>query len=204
MEIKLSQILDKAEKLFMQKGIRNITMDDISRELGMSKKTLYLYIEDKSDLLMKIMENIIKQDTDYFNRIDRENENPIDELFETSKYISERLKQVHPSIHYEIMRYYPEVWKVYNDHKVDFAQKSVKANLIKGIKSGYYRQNINPDILARIYISRMDLCFDGEVFPGNEFNFVEVYNEMLYYHIRGVASLKGNQYLVTKIETINK
>jgi len=204
MEVKIEQILERAEKLFMQKGIRNITMDDISRELGMSKKTLYTFVEDKSDLLMKIMLHIIAQDSAFINKTQQEIENPIDELFETSKFLSERLKHIHPSIHYEMMRYYPEVWKVLNDHNQSFAFNSVKKNLEKGIQSGFYRQNINPDILARIYIARMDLCFDGEVFPATEFNFVDVYNEMLYYHIRGVASLKGNQYLVTKIETINK
>ncbi|MBX7183195.1 MAG: TetR/AcrR family transcriptional regulator [Bacteroidia bacterium] len=204
MEEKLELILERARKLFMHKGIRNITMDDIARELGMSKKTLYNFVEDKSDLLMKIMQTMVKNDSAYFNRVHEQIENPIDELFENSKYIVEQLKMIHPSIHIELMRYYPEVWKVYNDHKVDFALKTVKANLEKGIRTGYYRQNINPDVLARIYIARMDLCFDSEIFPAPQFSFVEVYNEMLYYHIRGIASLKGNQYLVSKIESINK
>lgn len=204
MDERLVHIVTQSEKLFMQRGIRSITMDDIAAEVGMSKKTIYNFVIDKSDLLMKVMQHIIYQDKKFFTRVQKEFENPIDELFESSKYITERLNQLHPSIHFELMRYYPEVWKVYNDHKFNFSLKLVRDNLLKGIQSGYYRKNINPDVLARIYISRMDVCFDGELFPGNTFNFVEVYNEMLYYHIRGVASLKGNQYLVSKIESINQ
>ncbi|MCB0509746.1 MAG: TetR/AcrR family transcriptional regulator, partial [Bacteroidetes bacterium] len=49
------QILSKAEELFFKLGVKSITMDDISRELGISKKTLYLYVDNKADLVNKTL-----------------------------------------------------------------------------------------------------------------------------------------------------
>jgi len=54
MDVK-TQILEKAEDLFLRYGLKSVTMDDIARKLGMSKKTLYQYVENKTDLVSKIM-----------------------------------------------------------------------------------------------------------------------------------------------------
>ena len=59
------------------------------------------------------------------------------------------------------------------------------------------------DIVARIHISRVDVVFDGELFPTSEFNFAEVFFEMIRYHIRGIASPKGIEYFMDKIKTID-
>jgi len=42
---KFLAILERTLELFSEFGIRNINMDDISRSLGISKKTLYLYVK---------------------------------------------------------------------------------------------------------------------------------------------------------------
>jgi AcrR family transcriptional regulator len=42
---------DKIGQLFKKYGIKSITMDDIARELGMSKKTLYQLVSEKNELV---------------------------------------------------------------------------------------------------------------------------------------------------------
>ena len=54
MDEKLIAILDGASILYMKYGIKSVTMDDIAHELGISKKTLYLYVTDKEDLVKQI------------------------------------------------------------------------------------------------------------------------------------------------------
>jgi len=48
---KLDTILQKAKNIFMRYGLRSVTMDDVCREMGISKKTLYQFVCDKSDLV---------------------------------------------------------------------------------------------------------------------------------------------------------
>jgi len=47
MNEELKQIIEKVQALYFKYGIKSVTMDDVARELGMSKKTLYQYVSDK-------------------------------------------------------------------------------------------------------------------------------------------------------------
>jgi AcrR family transcriptional regulator len=51
----LTKICNATEKLFMRYGIKSITMDDVAKELSMSKKTLYQYVKDKEDLVKQTL-----------------------------------------------------------------------------------------------------------------------------------------------------
>ena len=53
MDEKAQKVLDQVSQLFMQYGIKSLTMDDIARHLGISKKTLYQSFSDKADLVSK-------------------------------------------------------------------------------------------------------------------------------------------------------
>ncbi len=203
MEQKEEQLLLQVDKLFMRCGIKSLTMDDIASELGISKKTLYLYCKDKEDLLIKSFSYHFKCEEDFQNAIVSKNLNAIDEIFEVSKHVTGMLKTMHPSVHYDLRKYYPEAWKIFSEYKKSFMLKCVADNMEKGKKEGLYRENLNIPIVARIHISRVDVVFDGELFPANEFNFQEVFFELIRYHIRGIASPKGIEYFMDKIKTID-
>jgi len=49
-------ILEKAVYLFMRYGVKSVSMDDLARELGISKKTLYQYFDTKESLLLRTLE----------------------------------------------------------------------------------------------------------------------------------------------------
>ncbi|MBF4985337.1 helix-turn-helix transcriptional regulator, partial [Nonlabens mediterrranea] len=52
-EIK-SEILEKSMEMFLDLGFKSVTMDDISSEMGMSKKTLYSYFKNKEELITEV------------------------------------------------------------------------------------------------------------------------------------------------------
>lgn len=205
MEEKESVILEQVRKIFMRYGIRSVTMDDISRELKISKKTLYKYVTDKSDLVEKVMRIEISTDQELMKQFEKESKTAIDEVLMILKHIAQKVKEIHPSIHYDLEKYYPEAWEVFNNHKKNFIMGCVIRNLQRGILEGLYRENLNAEIIALIYVSRVDIVFDGEIFPPTRFNFADVLFEMFRYHIKGIASEKGIKYLHEKIknETIN-
>ena len=85
------------------------------------------------------------------------------------------------------------------DHKEDFVLGCVKSNLERGISEDIYRNNINPDIISKLYIQKIDCIFDPAIFPVGKFTFFQVYMELMRYHIRGVANDKGVSYLTKTI-----
>lgn len=202
MEEKESVILEQVFKIFMRFGIRSVTMDDISRELKISKKTLYKFVTDKADLVTKVVKMDLIKDEKIITDFTNASETAIDELLMVMKYFGEKVGGIHPSIHFDLEKYYPEAWDVFNSHKKNFHLGCVVRNLQRGIKEGLFRENLNPEIIAIIHVNRVDMMFDGELFPPAQFNFGDVFMEMFRYHIKGISTEKGIQLFNEKLNNI--
>ncbi len=200
MDEKWSKILIQSAAMFMRLGIKSVTMDDVARELKMSKKTLYQYVDNKDDLVLKVFGSFIQMEQATCLSIAENNENAIDEMIEISKHVNQTLNHLHPSIHFDMEKYYPETWKIFNKHKTEFVYDCMLNNMKKGIKQGLYRKNLLPDVIAKLFIEKMDMFFDGKVFPPNKYNFAEVHLEYMRYHIRGISTEKGIEYLMQKLK----
>lgn len=198
MEEKKEIVLENAAKIFMRYGLKSVTMDDVSRELKISKKTLYKFVTDKNDLVAQVMKAHIQNDEASITKLIKESENSIEEIIAITEFAGRIVNTMHPSIHYDLEKYYPEAWEIFIEHKQNFVLNCMKENMVRGIKEGYYRKDLNIPIIALLYVARIDLIFDGQLFPPNEYNFKNVYMEMMNYHLRGIASEKGIKYLNEK------
>jgi len=201
---KEQQIIRGAGEVFMRYGIKSVNMDDIAKNLSVSKKTLYKYVKDKNDLLRKSLAMHARMEDMAISLICEKDHNAIDELLEIAQWITGVLQQVHPSIHFDLEKYHPEVWKEMMDNQQKMVYKCMSENMEKGIKEGLYREDLNIDVIAKIYMSKMDVTFDSTIFPPKEISFSEVYREYFRYHIRGIASEKGITYLKQKVKEMLK
>lgn len=203
MEKKFEELLLRIIPVFMRLGIRSVTMDDIARELSISKKTIYKYVKDKPDLVDKAMIWFCKQNQDVVNEITKNSSDAIDEIIGISKHAGQQLQMIHPSVHFDLQKYYPEAWSSFNSYQIDFIRNQIEANLKRGIKEGLYRDNINTHIISHLFAAKIDMVFDPEIFPVGKFSFSDVHLEMMRYHIRGIASGKGVEVLTKKIKNEN-
>lgn len=200
MEEKKRLIIEQANEVFMRLGIKSVTMDDMARNLGISKKTLYQYVSDKNDLVFQSLQLNCDYERDVINEVCKRGLNAIDESFEVSKWVVEQLKKIHPSIHYDLEKYHPEAFHHFRKTQNESVYKCISQNLEKGISGGLYREDINIHVITTVYLTRMDVVFDGQLFPPKDYDFAEVYLETFRYHIRGIASQKGIEYLVEKVK----
>ncbi len=195
MDEKRSEIIERACTVFMRYGIKTITMDDLSRELAISKKTIYRYFEDKNDLVKSIIGFKIEMDKAICERCKREEGNAIETLINISKFAAEHISNINPTVFYDLKKYHPEAWRLMEQHKYHFILDNIRENILRGMKEGLYRDNINAEVVARMYVVSTDIIMSGEIFPWPEFKVDTVFMEMLRFHIRGLASDKGLNYL---------
>lgn len=200
MEEKHNELILQACGIFMQYGIRSVTMDDLARHLGVSKKTIYQVVKDKNELVLKCVELNRNIDQCNVSSICGQNLNAIDELFEISKMVVEQLSGVHPSIFYDMEKYHRDAWGALQHHKQSYIYDCIRGNLLKGIEQGMYRDDLHVDVIAKIYVSRIDDLWNGSIFPPDKYKLPEIYLEMFRYHIRGVASQEGINYLIEKVK----
>lgn len=196
---KTEQLLLRVRKIFLRCGLRNVTMDDVSREMGISKKTLYQFVTDKNDLVLKTVSREIEQYEERVKELMNQHLNVIDELFAISRFISERFQEIHPSTLFEMQKYYPEAWQVFEAHRLGFIIDTIQANVERGIKEGMYREDINPGLIARLYCEKIDLLVDHSRLSSDIVNPQEFFLETLKYHLRGVCNVAGLQYLEDKL-----
>ncbi|MBN4066049.1 TetR/AcrR family transcriptional regulator, partial [Candidatus Amoebophilus asiaticus] len=111
--MKKEQIIKESLSLFLKYGIKSITMDDVSRELGISKKTLYQVVSDKSELVDQTTKCFIENDRHAILDIINSYENVIEQLVQICNYCSDVLRNMNPAVIFDLNRYYPDVWKIY-------------------------------------------------------------------------------------------
>lgn len=192
---KEKEFYSRASELYKKFGVKSVTMDDISRELGMSKKTLYQWVKDKRELIEKIIDYEYMVNMDCFSKIITQNLNAIDELFEVNKFMKQQLKYHSPSFEYDLKKYYPDIFKKIHVRKREIMYKSVLENINKGKQEGLYRSELNGEIIAKLYILRMENAQDGDFLTLDDFLSPDVFKEYFVYHIRGLANKKGTEYL---------
>jgi TetR/AcrR family transcriptional regulator, cholesterol catabolism regulator len=202
MEAKELEFLEKALKVFMKYGIKSVTMDDMARHLGMSKKTIYTYVSDKNDLVSKVLSVHTESDKERITCICNRGLNAIDEMFEIGIMVTTMLAEMHPAIHYDLEKYHTQAFKenmAKHEHSI---YECILSNLNKGIVEGLYREDLNADVIARLYMKTTEVIWDNTVFPPTEISFDKVYSTLFRYHIAGVASEKGSKYLNKKLKSL--
>ena len=197
------ELLEKVALLFKRFGIKSMTMDEIARQLGISKKTLYQFVSNKNELVIKMMHFYTTREQDCIDDVFRASHNAIDELMETTKLVGSQVKEMHQSVMFDLNKYHPEAFKILRDHKDQFIYRNIKRNLETGMEEGLYRENLKPELISRLYLSMVHSIMEPENFNSTEFSYADLHLEMMRYHIRGIASAKGRDYLKQKFKKEN-
>jgi TetR/AcrR family transcriptional regulator, cholesterol catabolism regulator len=207
LEEKEKHLLFKVRELMFKLGIKSLSMDDIARQLGISKKTIYQHFENKADLVEKVMELTLEEQKEENEKIIVKDGNAIDQLLKMYMLNSRMMEKINPSLIFEMGKYYPETWKKLYSFRNEYLVDLVANNLLIGIKAGLYRYDIDVDIIARLYTIRALDMLNHDLFPPKYFPTKKIFSQMFLYHIRGIASHKGLQYLekeFTMVEPQNR
>ena len=187
----LKNILLKVRELYMKYGIKSITMDDVARELSISKKTLYQYVTDKDDLVGKFVENEIQLRQEEICKCFQIGFNAIEELFEISFFMNRMMKDQNPTTEYDLKKYYPHHFQKTVKVRREGIYNYILLNLKKGKAEGLYRDDIDIEIIAKLYLSRTENNHFNGLFAPEEFTSIKLFRELLTYHVRGIATEKG-------------
>ncbi len=196
-------IIAQSYAVFMQHGIKNVSMDDLCRQMGISKKTLYKYVENKADLLARINKYIQELILTRLKEVEEKNLNAIDVLLEMSRVSSSNHIRINPVVSYEIRKYYPQVYDDYLCNKKELIIGSILKNLEQGIREGLYRENLNKEIVAHLYFKKIEEFHTLEEEDLRDFSYSKVFEVMFENHIRGIANKKGITYFEKQKEKLN-
>lgn len=185
------QIINKSEELFMRYGIRSVSMDDIARELGISKKTLYQQVENKSDLIRQIFVERSQEEREAIEKMREQSDNAIEELVIVARFMISRLRHISPTSRYDLEKYYQDVHREIDRLHMTFFTHFIQENLVRGIKEDLYRQSVEVKIVAKLFVGMATRLAHNDYFAVQEHSLEDLVSQLFFYHIHGVASESG-------------
>jgi AcrR family transcriptional regulator len=197
------KIIATAEKLFLKFGVKNVTVDDIAKEMTMSKKTIYTYFSKKEALIDKVVFTIFNRVAARIYDVIASNLDPILEIMTIESELAIYIDQQTSAMMYQLQKYYPKLYRKLTKKQSEVIDTTFRKNLERGVKLHLYREDINVDIITKIYYSTIISLHNQEVFPEEMYACCDLKHEYLIYHLRGIASDKGLK-LITKHIKENK
>jgi hypothetical protein len=184
-------ILEKTRELFLTIGFKSVTMDQIAYDMGISKKTIYNFFENKNELVKAVTSYMFNSITNGVTEIKKNSNNPINELYDINLFLIKYLKKESVSPLYQLEKYYPLIHKEINKKQFDFITKSTTGSLNNGIKLGLFRKDIKIDFISRLYFKGMIGIRDLDTFPLNLYDPVSLKIDFIEYHLRAIVTEKG-------------
>jgi AcrR family transcriptional regulator len=194
MKDKVQNILDHVSKLYHRYGIKSITMDDVARNLGISKKTLYEHFRDKKDLVGQVLQSEYNQGCQVFDALEHRNLNAIEELFEIYSLINSQVQEYNPSMEYDIRKYYPELHSHIRSARRKMLFDNSIRNMLKGKKEGLFRKNLNAELIAKLHLFRIENLYNSDLFTPEDLSSFDTFHELFVYHLQGIMSEKGRAF----------
>lgn len=200
--IPIERIIQGGEDLFLTAGIKSVTMDDIAKHLGISKKTIYQYFKDKNELVVALTKKKLQEDEDQMCAIMSTSGDVIEEMINMMKCSEEIFSKINPIVIHDMQKYHPDAWKEFQNFKADVLIRTLEELLNKGIKQGYIRPDIDVKIMARMRVTQVEMGFNTILFPLSEFSPWKVQYQFLEHFNYGICTLKGYK-LLDKYKNIN-
>lgn len=178
------RILESVSKLVNQYGVKRFTVDDIARDLGISKKTIYKYFKGKDDIISELIRSSLE-----------DNINSTLEAVEKEDTIIGRLNAALLSHHKYplpldvlegIQKYYPSDWERIEE-QLRFKLKLVRDIIRQGIDSGRIRKDINIEVLCLMLEKSTSAILEYKFLVDNDLNVNNALREIEKILIYGIA-----------------
>ena len=181
------RIVTTASRLFQAQGVKQVRMDDVARELSVSKKTLYELFADKEELLLEVVKITSCAFHQNVRQIIGNSGNVLEQIFTLYKWVIEHCREVNPLFFIDLMRY-PQVQIFFEQVHVQHADR-IKEWLMMGVKQGLLRDDVNYEVFLRQDGFQIDkLLINPEVrnYPAEV-----IYDSVVLVMLRGLATEKG-------------
>lgn len=197
------RILNKARQLFYTCGIRSVTMDDIARETGMSKKTIYQFYSDKNEIVEKVISNLLTSHGLKIKGFCEEAENAIHEVVLQSQSIAEIFQSLKPGFFFEVQKHFPAIWTLVDGHRSECVLQGITNNLSRGIEEGLYRPELQIKTIAHIRQVQLRSVQNLQDFPADQFTYHTLLNQLTELFLYGISSPTGQQQISKYIKPNN-
>ncbi len=186
-------ILKTALRLFRLYGLRAVTMDDIAKDAGMSKKTLYTWFNDKNAMVDALYRSIISIVDHHLNKIQAEEKNVviryvriIDLALSAGDFVTDKVMQ-------ELKKYNPTTWKKLQYFTEKKLVTAIAGCIEEGSTQQYFQPIFNSNVLAMLCLSELDFLNEAQQKNIPALSTAETRQQLTRHLLNGIATPAGKK-----------
>ena len=188
-------IVETAHRLFIERGIKDVKMDDIAAELSISKRTIYELFNDKEQLLHEVLKFQNKRMYESGKEIIRNSSHVLEIILKLYNLHFKLLKRVNSKFFSELNKY-PEICKEMQD-KEKRNTKKFCAWMEMGRQQGLFREDADFNILTFILKRDLTTIIEVKMQTGHtelsDYTPDELGRKLILFYLRGISTPRGQQ-----------
>ncbi len=188
-----THIIKTAGEMFFRLGIRSVSIDDICHELGMSKKTFYVYFASKDELVAQLLHANVAYIASKMEELlqMRDFRKLVVRFLKHQETEKNDVRRV-PQLVYDLKKYYPRQFAEFQEECFKTQKEYIMAYLEQGQQEGLVRANLNIELTAVLFAKiHSDAINDFEVIEGHGHNMHQLGHTAMDVFVRGVLSEEG-------------
>jgi len=194
MESIKENIIQVAATQFHQVGIRNVSIDDVCAELRISKKTFYQYFDKKEELIDAVIAYGQGQHMAKVQKSIRD-KNAIEVFIFMIKEIKKSAECAPFMLWHDLKKYYPDLHQKYDQIKTERIQYAFEENIRQGIKEGYYRDNLDIELLSFFHSIQIRNIFETMMQSQKKYSLKRLTDFFIDMIIHLIVNEKGLKYI---------
>lgn len=192
--------LEQIYTLFSTENIEGLTINDIADRIHVTKMTLYNNFKDKNEIIESVINYRSQKYVDYFDKVNCKNKNAIEVLMTVLEFQRKHPLMMVAHLYKSLLNNYPEQFKQHEERFKNSLRNFIRNNIIQGQQEDIFRKDVDADEISSYLIMTMDQMMSSALKNGTSVDLNMVHDNIIKYHIRGIANENGLKILKQKTE----
>lgn len=184
------RIVNECSQMLMSVGPTSMTMDDVARACGISKRTLYETFPDKRTLISECIHHQHQLKNAALKEIFNTSSNCFEAMYRVYQRARKMYETTSVAFFNDIKRLYPDIFErhIENERTVINGIASV---LRQAQNEGLVITRINPEMAAYLFSQSMRVIHENPNGAKYGFKDEDMFDHVFISFLRGVATIKG-------------
>ncbi len=186
-------LAEKLRKYISRYGINDFNEEHLTK-VGLTLGELKKNFANRQEMVKTILEHERKCFENIFDEYEFKDWNAIDIMLIISNEICDRFFDVNPAVTIMLSKVYPEIFEEHLQLRSDFVFEKIKINIEKGMAQGMYKKDVSSEMIARMYIARLNDIHNPEIYPPEGFTFATVFTTLIDNVVKNITNEEGRAY----------
>jgi AcrR family transcriptional regulator len=190
------RIVASARRYFFAHGFRNVTMDDLAQDLGMSKKTLYGSFTSKEALLQAVLKDKFRTvEADLDRLADDPSDGALGNLRRLLACVQHHTEEIQPPFVRDVRRSAPELFRLVERSRRALIRRYFGKYFAQGRRRGIIRKDIRVDVMIEILLGATEALVNPQKLAELRLAPKDAYMDVITVILKGIVTESGRDRL---------